>query len=864
MKSRRVRFILLVLSIVLLAGLWADSQNPPPRDLLPKGGSPGDPSTDKPQKVPPMRLVQQDISDVFLIVTDLTGWNIIPTTEVSRAKVSLWTNSITPQELLDHVVKLAGFVSHREGNTISVMTYDEYVQLYGVSKKVMAMKYASADSVADVIKPFLTKLGRIVVHKETGTVVVYEVPANLETLVSVVQELDTPTENVVMEVVTLKYTDAQELAQILEKAFADTKKPERNKGSSPAQALQDTRRPADPAASQTASFPYDRVGVYAVRHANQLVIVGTKTDIQKARDLIQQVDIPSDTMVVEVIQLEYADAEIVAKTLRELFSGGSDARGSGRRITEGTSSPRVRPPAETTGSEGTLSISPNSQIEINAVGRTNQLIIKCFCGDMEKIKDLIRQLDIFIEPVTRTYHFTYVDASQVYKGLDRILDVYGRTGGVSPYGTAGQTAGRESTQGCGITLIDRTNSILLSGPPSAHRIMNSLCESIDVPGTYEAGMIRVYKIQNANVEEIAQTLTQLLASEGENKQQGTKEARFLTASPSRTEGNTGGVVQTGEYTPPVEAKVSVNKATNSIVVQATVRQHREVEKLVAELDVRRKQVLLEAVIVEVTQGENTSLGADLSYVNKTGGNGAFTSFGLSTLDFSAGTVTGFGGTGGTVAVLAPSTVQAVIHALQTTSNVKIHAAPQILVNDNEAGNIHSITEEPTRQTNVNNNIAITSFGDYVTAGTQFKITPHISESNYLHIEYEIELSSFGERADTSLPPTRSTSKISSKATVPDGHTIVVGGIGTVNESKSVDKVPLLGDLPLLGAAFRNTTTRRQRTTTYLFITPTIMKNTDFSDLQRTSEKALGRAGVEPSEDRGQPSQEPDPNASPAD
>src|SRR3989304_28827 len=108
MTSRRIHSILLGGLIVLGVSLWANSQSPSPRSASPKGVPPTAPSPDKPQAVPPMRLVQPDIGDVFLIIPDLTGWNIIPTTEVSRAKVSLWTNSITPEELLDQVVKLAG------------------------------------------------------------------------------------------------------------------------------------------------------------------------------------------------------------------------------------------------------------------------------------------------------------------------------------------------------------------------------------------------------------------------------------------------------------------------------------------------------------------------------------------------------------------------------------------------------------------------------------------------------------------------------------------------------------------------------------------------------------------------------------
>jgi type II secretory pathway component GspD/PulD (secretin) len=105
------------------------------------------------------------------------------------------------------------------------------------------------------------------------------------------------------------------------------------------------------------------------------------------------------------------------------------------------------------------------------------------------------------------------------------------------------------------------------------------------------------------------------------------------------------------------------------------------------------------------------------------------------------------------------------------------------------------------------------------------------------VEYQIILNSFGEQADPDLPPSRSTSTIQSEATVPDGYTIVVGGIQATSESKSVDKVPLLGDIPLIGLAFRSTATRKQYITSYLFITTTIMESENFDDLKDISDKA---------------------------
>jgi general secretion pathway protein D len=371
--------------------------------------------------------------------------------------------------------------------------------------------------------------------------------------------------------------------------------------------------------------------------------------------------------------------------------------------------------------------------------------------------------------------------------------------------------------------------------------MESIHESVDQPGLYEAGLIRVYKIQNGDVEEIANTVQTLIEGQGE-RQEKPGEAKYAPtegapATPTPQPGPAGAKMeQTEEFVPQIEGKVSVNKATNSIVVQTTDRLHRQIEQLIKELDIRRKQVLIKAMIVEVTTSDDTDLGVELDYIKSDAV--VFTSFGLSQIDPVTAIRNVIVGPGGTAAVLHPNRVQALLKALQSTDNVRIESAPQILVNDNAVGGIQSIAEEPTKQTNLGETTTTTSFGEFVQAGTQFAITPHISDSNYLRVEYQITLSSFGEKADPELPPARSTSTIQSEATVPDGSTIVVGGIQTSNETESVDKVPLLGDIPLIGLAFRNTIIRKQYTTTYLFITTSIMKSEDFGDLKDVSEDAL--------------------------
>jgi len=790
-----------------------------------------------------------EISEVFTVISTLSGWSIFPTVEVSKAQVTLWANGITARELLDQVVQLAGFVYHQEEDTISVMTYDEYAQHYGVSREVISLKYANPASIKSVVTPFLTaKLGKIVVHSETNALILYEMPANQEALMGIIRQLDTPTENILTKVVSLKYADCLELADILAKVFTDPQSQDKNKSQSLKQA--ETGRISKDTEAQkegSTSVPFDQVSVHPVRHANQIVIVGLERDIDRVIELVSQIDIAGDDMVIEVIPLAYADVQIVGNALQAIFVGDQTNNKDKRSESNNTPKEEHRLSTETESPvEGLIVVSPHSHVEIQVIDSTNQLIVKAYRAELEKIRNLIIELDVFIEPITRNYHFIYIDAVQIYRDVERTLNMYGRSSRSSQRGQSGANASSSrggyggSSRENSVTLIERTNSIVLTGPPSAHRIMTTMHEGIDAPGQYESGMIEVYKIQNADVQEIANTLTELLQSQQEQEEETRRETQVRESLVEQLSSESRQMEDMQEYVPQVEAKVSVNKTTNSIVVQATARQHREIAVLIERLDIRRKQVLIKAMIVEVSSNDSMELGMEVDYVNKTGNDGGATSFGLSNLDFLTGARTSFMGTGATIAILDPTGVQGIFRALETNDNISIMSSPQVLVNDHEVGTIGSISEEPTKQTNQGETTTTTSFGEYVKAGTQFQITPHISESDYLHVQYMIDLSSFGEKADQTLPPARNTSTIQSNATIPDGHTIVVGGIQRTNDTVSVSKVPILGDLPFIGILFRKTTERKQQITTYLFITTTIMNDDEFTDLKKASTEALGK------------------------
>lgn len=788
-------------------------------------------SSDEGPTIPEIQFTNNDISMAFQIISDSTGWSIFPTAEVSRAKISLWAKNISASKLLNTVVELAGFVYYRNGNVITVMTYTEYLQYHGLERRVVPLEYADASSISAVIKPFLSKVAKDVVHQETNTIALYEVEANIDSIVSIIEKLDIPSENIIVEVINLVHADSESVAKILQGVFNSKKSPEKNKAKS-LKEFTDKTKQNPPTDIKTTAISLGHVEIVSVEHSNQLVIVGTKADIKKVVSVVLLIDVADKDTILEVIDLMYADAELVAETLKAVFSDKNSGK-DGKSVWTERANLNKRPDITKIKGGSDLLSAPGSHAEVHSIGRSNQLIIKAYNDDLEKIKELIKKLDIFIEPSTQNYHFTYVDAAEIYRGLERILGIYSRGGG---RGRQGSISSRN--QDNGVTLIEKTNSILLTGPPSAHRIMTSIIETIDVPATYEAGFIRVYKIENADLEEVATTVKELVENRGANKE-GTKEAEFIqdTSSGDGQTSNSNTTMETKEYTPQIEARVSTNKATNSLIIQATSRQHRELEKLIKELDVRRKQVLIKAIIIDVTVTDDLNLGVELNHASIDWF--AFTSFGLSTINPITGVRDVVVSPGGTAALLKPDEAQGIIQMLKTDINAKVISEPQILVNDNAVGFINSISEEPITQVNASQTVATTSFAGFVEAGTEFAITPHISETDYLRIEYQITLNSFtGTSSDPSIPPPRNTTSIQSEATIPDGHTIIVGGLSRTDESESISKVPLLGDLPLIGFLFRNTVIKAKHTTTYLFITPTIMENRNFDDLKEASTDAL--------------------------
>lgn len=314
--------------------------------------------------------------------------------------------------------------------------------------------------------------------------------------------------------------------------------------------------------------------------------------------------------------------------------------------------------------------------------------------------------------------------------------------------------------------------------------------------------------------------------------------------------------------------VQADEANNQLVVKAPRRLQSQFARLINKLDLRRPQVYIEAKIVSISATEDFRLAFETQLINAGGTGGVInTNFGLSS-NGVAGTniltrkTIGSGLGGLTAAIIKSDQVPIVITALANNVDTRILATPQLLVDDNEEAEVSSLNQQPTTTQSQSGSAGstLTGFSGFESAGPRLKVKPQISEGNYMKLEYEIELSSFtGDPqtiGQTVIPSAKLENKINAKSvTVPSDSTIVIGGLTFRQLDKTVIKVPLLGDIPLVGQLFRDERTGEDNRTLYVFLTPKIMRDPNFEDLRLLT---MGpQSALKPEERAGLPLPKPE-------
>jgi general secretion pathway protein D len=293
--------------------------------------------------------------------------------------------------------------------------------------------------------------------------------------------------------------------------------------------------------------------------------------------------------------------------------------------------------------------------------------------------------------------------------------------------------------------------------------------------------------------------------------------------------------------------VNADEATNTLFASGDAGLIDKISALITTLDVMPPQVMLEVLILNLSDSDALDLGVEFRGVSD-----EHTAVTLSNL-FGLGLPVPGGGLqpppsllGLTGIVLNPGDFSALVHALQVLNKGRALNIPKVLVNSNQRANLASVLQTPFLSTNVANVIATTTFGGTQDAGTTINVRPQIAEGDHLVLEYSIVLSTFvGLASAPSLPPPRQQNNLNSIATIPDGYTVALGGLETNSQTQASSRLPLLADLPLVGRLFRSTSSVSAHSRFYVFIRASILRSTDFQDLKFISDVDAHRADIDP-------------------
>ena len=172
------------------------------------------------------------------------------------------------------------------------------------------------------------------------------------------------------------------------------------------------------------------------------------------------------------------------------------------------------------------------------------------------------------------------------------------------------------------------------------------------------------------------------------------------------------------------------------------------------------------------------------------------------------------------------------------------SAPRILVNDNARGLLASVAEQPFGSINASNTVSTTSFAGFAQAGTTIAVTPQISEGDYLNLEFDILVNDFTGTGSELLPPPRNTDQVTSEISIPNGHTVIVGGLTRRRDSSDVQGIPIIEHIPGINTLTSNQSHGERDQRLFVFIKPTILKDDKFKDLRFLSELELRDACIQ--------------------
>ena len=516
-------------------------------------------------------------------------------------------------------------------------------------------------------------------------------------------------------------------------------------------------------------------------------------------------------------------------------------------------------------------ISPNNTINVNP--GTNALVITDYADNLQRLGRIVAALDVANATGVEVIRLRHGIAADMATMVQRLVD----SGAAAP--AAAPAAGQAGDGGFRTTVLPdgRANALIVrAANPAKLALVRSLIEQLDQPAASgpaaASGNIHVVYLRNADATRLATTLRAALAAEGRGTGTASAASSPATVSPASAMPGGAGSASTASAQPSTGGQIQADPATNALIITAPEPQYRQLRAVIDQLDTRRAQVFVESLIAEVSADKAAEFGVQWQGPI---GNKGDANIGLLGTNFRIGGANIISlATQAASGAVAPSAglnfgiahqtngvyvLSALARFLQSSGDANVLSTPNLLTLDNEEAkivigqNVPFVTGQYTNNNTTNGAVNPFQTIERKDVGLTLRVRPQISENGTVKMQIYQEVSRLDPASIGSATGLITNKRsIESSVLVEDGSIVVLGGLLQDDTGNSQEKVPGLGDVPLLGHLFRSETRSRKKTNLMVFLRPVVVRDaaaTEALSMGRYQQMRTDQLGSQPAPSR---------------
>lgn len=532
----------------------------------------------------------------------------------------------------------------------------------------------------------------------------------------------------------------------------------------------------------------------------------------------------SDQMVTQILPVQYATVKDLADNLQPLLNTSSATLAANEAAN--------------------VLILTDTQSHVRRIAAIIHAIDGSVGGEMEvKVFHLANADADKVATVINTIYGKSTSSSNNARGAQQLppfMQMFNRGRGGNNQPQADEKSGGRNVD-VNAAADSGTNSVVVRAPPATLAALSDIVAQLDIDTTARQDVL-VYKVRNGKAADIATSLSSLFSSTGTTTATGTN-----GAIQQRSTGRQNGGAQPAQPAASGgdnsldlsgQVKVVADTTSNSVLVLSLARNFDRLGKMLADLDQPMRQVLVRVLVAEVSYEKALDLGFELSGnhpPDATSSTRAYSNFG--TFDSTLGSTLGLNGF-----LLNTDAFHAALRALATDSRFDVLSRPYVLTTDNQEAVVNVSENVPIPNgSRIDQNNNVTTTFDRQDIGIILTVTPQINSSGGVLLDVNQVVSALTDQSVAVSQginsPIIKKRTMTTRVAVDSGQTVVVGGLVHDQMVETVSKIPLLGDIPLLGALFRRTQNQKTKTELLLFLTPQVIAGSD--ELGRMSRQLRG-------------------------